>query len=85
MECLDVSFEISACAYNVITKVFLPQEVALSLLIHASVGQNLYEDLIHDCLASILSVWDPMKKCQLKTSKTNKIIRKQIKMKFRRK
>lgn len=29
MECFDVSFEISDCVYNVITKVVLPQEVAL--------------------------------------------------------
>lgn len=29
MECFDVNFEISDCVYNVITKVVLPQEVAL--------------------------------------------------------
>lgn len=76
----DVSFnEEHDAVFNVISKAVLPTAFAKEVLDHESIGQRSYESFVKTRFHGSLSVWDPMKKTNLKSFKANnKKIKKKV-------
>ena len=70
MNLYSVTFEPNECVYNVVSRAVLPKDDAANFLRHCEIGLDLMESFIQSRLKkSETSVWDPMKKCALKTFK----------------
>ena len=64
--------------FNVTSKVVLPPLVATEVINHTSIGHATYEDFISNRFHGNISVWSPMQKCNLKSFKANKMIKKRV-------
>ena len=71
MEMFEVSFEQSENVFNVVSKRVLPVEESKEFLNHAEIGEKLYQKFVKERIQGDSSVWDPMKRNNLKTFKDN--------------
>ena len=69
MKTFSVGFGPSEEVSNLVSKAVLPPLVSKELLRHEKIGYELYHDFISNRLNGELSIWLPMKKCNLKTFK----------------
>ena len=67
MKTLEIDFNPSGDVFNVFTKAILPNTLSSDLLKHDEIGNELYSNFIEKHLNGNLSVWKPVKRCNLKT------------------
>ena len=67
MKMLEINFNPSDDVFNVFTKVILPNNLSSDLLKHDDISYELYSNFIKTRINGNLSVWKPMKRCDLKT------------------
>ena len=64
---LETNFNPSGNVFSVFTKAILPNNLSSDLLKHDEISYELYSNFIKRRINGNLSVWKPMKRCDLKT------------------
>ena len=64
---LSVNFTPSECVFNILSKAVLSSETSADILHHVEIGKIMYEQFVENRIKGSTSLWEKMKKRNLKT------------------